>query len=341
VTHAEAQPDAPLSWPAKLAIAAKDIKLAHSVFALPFALLGAFIAFAPLVNSALYVPVPVTPGAPQPSWSPWRWFAGNLALVVVCMVAARTFAMLVNRFVDRRIDAENPRTAKRAFAAGKLRHRDAVIMLAASVSLFTLGTAGFGAFYGNWLPLFAGPFVLAWLAFYSYTKRFTFLCHLVLGVALALSPIAAAGAIGGLPLVAFWPHESFGWFEQVADLYLLAAFVACWVAGFDVIYAMQDETFDRAKGLHSIPARLGTRGAAWISRALHAIGLLCLWRAASVSDPLGLSFALATGLTAGLLVTEHVVLAVRGHAGIPMAFFTLNGVIAIVLGAAGIIDIVM
>lgn len=313
--------DAPLTWPAKLALAAKDIKLAHSVFALPFALLGAFIAMDADVT--------------------WPRVAGNLCMVIVCMVAARTFAMLANRFLDRRVDADNPRTAQRAFAAQKLNHRDAVIMLAASVGVFTLGAAGFGAFQDNWLPLYAGPFVLLWLAFYSYTKRFTFLCHLVLGVALALSPIAAAGAIGGLEQVRFWPHESLGWFGHTADLYLLAAFIACWVAGFDVIYAMQDEAFDRAKGLHSIPARLGTRGAAWVSRGLHTLALACLWFAVSASDRLGLFFAIAVGLTALLLIAEHAVLAIKGHAGIPLAFFTLNGVVAIILGAAGIADILI
>jgi 4-hydroxybenzoate polyprenyltransferase len=296
----------PLSWPAKLAEAARDIKLAHSVFALPFALLGAFLAAS----------------------LEWRTFAGQLVLIVGCMVGARSFAMLANRFVDRRFDAHNPRTARRAFAAGRLSTRDGVVLLIASAAIFEVCASGFWIFYGNPTPTIAGPFVLVWLAFYSYTKRFTALCHLVLGVALALSPIAAAIAVGGADGLS-------------ASVYLLAAFIACWVAGFDVIYAMQDEAFDRERGLRSIPAALGTRGAAWTSRALHAVALTCLVLAGSVSDRLGVFFTIATVLTALLLITEHAVLAKRGHAGIPMAFFTFNGVIAILLGAAGIADVLV
>ncbi|MEM7621654.1 MAG: UbiA-like polyprenyltransferase [Planctomycetota bacterium] len=347
-----------IPWSRKLGIAARDIKLAHSVFAVPFALLGGVLATGLGYGGVLLVPLPSSgAGSDSPglSW-PDSWDRGygslgfKFGLIVVCMVLARTFAMLMNRFLDRRLDAENPRTAGRAFAANTLSHRDAVIMLAASASLFAVATAGFGVFFGNWLPVLAGPVVLGWLAFYSVTKRFTLLCHVVLGIALALSPIAAAGAIGGFEAVAFWPRDvvypggaaqtyAAGWFDSNADVYTIALFVAAWVAGFDVIYAMQDEAFDREKGLHSMPSRLGTAGAAWASRGLHGVAVGAVFAAGVVSDQLGVLYFVGAGLTAALLIAEHAILAVRGHRSIPMVFFTLNGVVAIVLGVAGIADV--
>ena len=296
------------SWPGKIAIAARDIKLAHSVFALPFALLGAFLGAAPGLG--------------------WRRFAGQVGLVVLCMEFARTWAMLANRVIDRRLDAENPRTAGRAFAAGTLAERDGLVMLAGSGLLFIAACAAFLVFFGNAVPLIASAPLLTWLAFYSYTKRFTLLCHLVLGLSLAASPLAAAVAIGGLAGL----EPSVWW---------LAGFVACWVAGFDLIYAMQDEAFDREKGLRSIPAALGARGAAWASRGLHLLAIATLAGTVASDGSLNAIFSIAAAFASALLVAEHVVMAVRGPAGIPMAFFTLNGVVAIVLGAAGIADVLL
>ncbi len=304
-----------LPLPRKLALAASDIKLAHSVFALPFALLAAFLA--------VRVEGPGTV-------VDWGRFAGQLGLIVVCMVAARTWAMLVNRVADRRFDAANPRTAKRAFASGELSPRDGAVLLGGSAGVFVVATGLFGVFYGNWAPAAFSPAILAWLAFYSFTKRFTALCHIVLGVALALSPLAAGVAVAGLG--ALGPHEN------AAALWWLAGMITVWVAGFDVIYALADRDFDRGRGLRSIPAALGWSGAAWVSRGLHVLAIVALVLVWAESASLGGLFLLGVGLTAGLLVTEHAVLAVRRERGLNVAFFTLNGVVSVALGLLGIAD---
>lgn len=295
----------------RLGLAMRDIKLAHSVFALPFAVLGAFMV------------------APRGGAGGIRWatFAGLLTLVVVCMFFARTWAMLVNRVADARLDAANPRTAKRAFAAGDLTARDGGALLALGAGGFLLACAVFGLAYANWWPLALGVPVLVWIGFYSFTKRFTFLCHVFLGGALAASPPAAALAVGGLDALTGPAAPPVWW---------LAGMVLCWVAGFDVIYALQDLDHDRSAGLNSVPARFGWRRAVWISRGLHLAAMACLvlvWRTEPRFQTL---FGAGVGLVGGVLVVEHLVLARRGRAGIPMAFFTLNGVVAGAIGAVGV-----
>lgn len=290
-----------------LALVARDIKLAHSVFALPFALMGVFLA-----------------GVQQ---RPWAQRVTILALVVACMVLARTWAMLVNRLADRRFDAANPRTAGRMVASGLLSSARGWRVAIACASAFMLACAAFWALLGNPWPVMLSLPVLAWIALYSYTKRFTLLCHLFLGGALAVSPLAAAIAVDPARLA------------DTPALWWLAGMVLCWVAGFDVVYALQDIAFDRSAGLRSIPARLGWRGSAWVARALHALALGSLvmaWR----SDPrLGPLFGVAVGGVALLLIVEHAVLARRGERGLEMAFFTLNGLVSLLLGAAGIADL--
>lgn len=316
-----AHPATPL---AKLRAAAADIKLAHSIFALPFAILAAFLA--------------------RPTDAPWSRFAGQLALVVACMVAARTWAMMVNRLVDRDFDKDNPRTARRAIVSGRLSARDARLITAAAAAAFIALCSVFFFAYANIWPLALSIPTLAWIAFYSYTKRFTWLCHVFLGGALAASPLAAAIAVEPSSLA------------HTPALGFIAGMVVLWVAGFDVIYALQDLDFDRARGLFSIPSRLGPGRAIWISRALHAgaFALLVLaWR----SDPRlvsgggggwggvggvgGWLFDAAVALVGLLLITEHAILARRGQAGLDMAFFTVNGVVSCVVGAAGVAAVVM
>lgn len=292
---------------------AADIKLAHSVFALPFAVLAVFLA--------------ARPGGD--GWAGWPTLWGKLSLVVVCMVAARTWAMLVNRLADRDIDAQNQRTSRRVFASGALPVRTGVAALALSALVFAAGAGLFWPLFGNPWPLMLCAPVLAWIGLYSFTKRFTALCHVFLGGALAASPLAAAIAIDPDSLA------------RTPSLWCISGFVLLWVAGFDIIYALQDEEFDRGRGLHSIPAALGWARAVWVSRAMHAgaFALLVLsWR---LEPAFGLVFACAGALVAALLVAEHVVLARRGRAGIPMAFFTLNGVVSCLLGALGSFDVLM
>ncbi|MBX3359874.1 MAG: putative 4-hydroxybenzoate polyprenyltransferase [Phycisphaeraceae bacterium] len=294
-----------------LRAAAADVKLAHSVFALPFAVLGAFLV-APRAGNGVIA---------------WRDFALMLPIVVACMFFARTWAMLFNRIADARIDARNPRTAGRAIPAGRLTPRAAWTLALACCAAFIGSAALFGPLFSNWWPAILSVPVLLWIAFYSLTKRFTALCHIFLGGALAASPLAAALAVGP------------GLLPETPAVWFLSAMVLCWVAGFDIIYALQDLDFDRQAGLHSVPAAVGWRWAAWSSRALHAAALAALvyaWRA----DPrLGTIFGIAVALVAALLIAEHAILAKRGKAGLDMAFFTLNGIVSCLLGIAGIADL--
>lgn len=292
-------------------IVAADTKIAHSVFALPFAALAAFMAAA-------------SDGAID-----WRRFAGQLVLVVLAMVFARTFAMLANRLLDRRIDAANPRTAGRALPSGRLSAGAAVSAMAACAAAFVTVCGAFGAFYGNWWPALLALPVLAWLAAYPLGKRFTAMAHLHLGSALAISPLAAALAI-----------EPSALGTQPA-LWALSAMVLCWVAGFDVIYALQDVEVDRAQGLHSMPSRLGVRRAMWVSRTLHVAAGAALVAAAMLDPRFGVVFAVGVGVVLGLLVFEHLTVARWGTSRMALAFFTLNGLISCVLGLLGVIDVVV
>ncbi len=293
-------------------LALADIKLAHTVFAMPFAVLASFLA--------------LTAGGVTPDWGR---FAGQLALVVLCMIFARTWAMLVNRVADHAIDRDNPRTKKRAMASGRMRVRDGVLLALASAGAFLICCALFWVFFDNPWPTFLGAPTLLWIAFYSYTKRFTFLCHVFLGGALAFSPIAAAIAINPSALT------------STPALWFIAGMVLFWVAGFDVAYALQDLDYDREVGLASIPATFGWKGALWVSRGFHVIAfalLVAAWR----SDPrLTLLFGAAVTLVGALLVYEHTILHRRGIAGLPMAFFTINGVVSCVLGVMGSVDVLI
>ncbi len=289
---------------------ARDIKLAHSIFALPFAILGSFLA--------------------RRADAGWGRFAAQLGLIVVCMVCARTWAMLFNRLADRKIDAANARTARRVFAAGALSAGQGWVTAALAAGLFIGATGLFWVFFGNAWPLALSAPVLAWIAFYSLTKRFTFLCHIFLGGALAASPLAAAIAIN--------PACVLNWPPATPGVFWIAAMVLAWVAGFDVIYALQDIDFDRGAGLSSIPARFGAGGALWISRALHAGALVFLVVAGRSEPRFGWLYWCGVCVVGGLLILEHAILMRRGKAGLDMAFFTVNGVVSCVLGAAGSID---
>jgi len=277
---------------------ARDIKLSHTVFALPFALLATFLAAGGL------------PGWPQ------------LALIVVAMVFARTYAMLCNRYVDRHIDKLNPRTADRALPAGRLTPKQVLTVIIACALGLTAAAAGFGFVDGNWWPLIFAPLVLTWLAAYGLIKRYSLLCHFFLGLALAMSPLAAGLAINPAYLAE-------------PPLWLLAGFVALWVAGFDIIYALQDIEHDQRDGLHSIPAKLGTTGALITSKITHLLALACLMMTHRTEPQLHRFFFAGMALVAVALIFEHHA-ATRGKFN--MAFFTANGVIALTLGALGITD---
>jgi len=292
---------------------AGDIKLAHSIFALPFALLAAVLCGPSRDATA----------------DQWRTFGAKAVLVIVCMVLARTWAMLFNRLVDRGFDAANGRTARRVFASGRLSARTGWVTAMVAAALFVGASGLFGLFFANPWPLMLSVPVLMWIAFYSLTKRFTWMCHLFLGGALATSPIAAAIAVDPTALT------------TVPSLWWLACFVLGWVAGFDIIYALADEEFDRSKGLSSIPARLGTGGAIWASRVLHGAALVFLALAWKSEPRFSWIFGVAFGLVAALLALEHWIVWRRGKAGLDMAFFTVNGIVSCVLGVLGVIDVHM
>ena len=246
--------------------------------------------------------------------------ARTLVLVVVAMVAARSAAMAFNRVADRRIDARNPRTAGRHLVTGALTVRFAVGFTVLCAVVFVACAAAL-----NETALALSPVVLAVCLGYSYLKRVTSAAHFGVGLALGLSPLGAwvAGA-GGL----------------VGDLRVplaLGAAVVLWVAGFDVIYACQDAEVDRREGLKALPARLGVQRALKVAALCHVLCVL-LFAAVGPLAGLGIAWWVAVGLAAALLVVEHAMVAGGDLARVNLAFFTVNGVVALCLGAAGIFD---
>lgn len=285
------------------------VKFPHSVFALPFALLATFLASRAAFRAGDAVHA-------YPS-------LGQILLIVGCMVSARSTAMTFNRIVDAAIDARNPRTAGRAIPAGIMSRAEALGFLAAAVAAFSLCCAGFQWLYGNLYPVLLSVPILAYLCFYSYTKRFTRWSHFVLGSAIALSPPAA--------WIAIHP-DSLGW-----PAIILLASVTLWIGGFDIIYACQDVASDRADGLFSLPARLGPGPALWIARAAHAATVVLL---VALMPAAGLSWLYGIGAAAValLLLIENAMVRANDFSRVNLAFFTVNGIVSLLLGALGIAD---
>jgi 4-hydroxybenzoate polyprenyltransferase len=288
------QPENPL---APLVTFGRMIKFEHTIFALPFALSAAALAAR---GHGLT--------------------AARLAGIVVAMAAARTAAMGFNRIADRHIDAKNPRTARRELPAGSVTLRAAWTLTLASAAVFVAAAALLGP-----LCLELAPVALALLFGYSFTKRFTFLCHLFLGLAIAAGPAGAWIAVRGT----FGPEPA-----------LLMIAVASWIAGFDVLYALADRDFDRGAGLHSIPARFGVAGALGISAALHAVTLAALVVLAPVAH-LGLPYGTGVAIVAALLVYEHAIVRPSDLTRLDAAFFTLNGYVSVVFFAATLADVLL
>ena len=282
--------------PPVLRAIAADIKLAHSVFALPFAVVGMLWAARDRGR------------APD---------AIEVGLILACMVAARTFAMATNRAADAGIDAANPRTAGRAVPAGRVSRRAMATTAVLAAVLTAVFAGGFWLWRNNPWPLLLSPLVLAVLGGYSFTKRFTWACHGVLGVALGLSVPAAVVALHPASLSAPGP-------------WLLALFVAAWVAGFDILYALADAAFDRAHGLTSIPARFGRPNAIWFSRTLHLLSVHALIALLLFGPGLGWPAALAVQVAGAALVVEHWQVARSGQ--LEPRWFLINGFIAIAVG---------
>lgn len=294
------------------------IRFSHTIFALPFALLAAVMAWAAPVGGDAAID--------------FRWV--HLVAIVVCMVGARSAAMAFNRLVDRSIDGENPRTAGRHLPAGKLTVRSVWLFTLVSSLVFFAGNA---MFLPNYLPLVLSVPVLLILLGYSYAKRFTALAHFWLGVALMLAPVCAWIAIRGLIVI-----ESP---EDVAPAMILGLAVLFWVAGFDMIYACQDFEYDREKKLNSVPVMLGIKGALRLAAVCHGVMLVMLVLLPMLSrwcgPDLGLGWVYGTAVVvvAGLLVYEHWIVSEEDLTRVNIAFFNVNSVVSLGLLGAGMIDL--
>jgi len=260
------------------------IKIEHSVFALPFAYTGMVLAAG--------------------GWPGVRPFV----LLTVAMVAMRSFAMTFNRLADLKFDALNPRTKNRPLVTGEISPRDAKLFLAATGLIFILACAGL-----NWLCLVLSPIPLIVGAFYSYTKRFTPLCHFVLGATLGLAPVASW--LGVAP-------------EFTVTAWLFFFGVTFWVAGFDILYSCQDVEFDRAQGLHSLPANAGLPAALALSWFCH-VNTAIFFALAGASAGLGLGWWIVWAITSTILVFKHTLIRADDLSRVNLAFFTLNGIVGV------------
>ena len=278
------------------------IKFSHTIFALPFAMLGFFIGVKQLGTGF-----------------EWQLFI----LVLLCMVFARSAAMAFNRYLDRDIDIQNPRTASREIPAGVISARSALIFVLLNSVLFIATT-----WFINPLCFYLSPLALLIILGYSYTKRITSLCHFVLGMGLALAPIGAYLAVGG-------------GFDLIPLLYSFA--VLFWVSGFDIIYSLQDEEFDKSLNLKSIPTYLGKKNAMQLSNVLHLICAILIVLASyflsESFDEFGWILWLGTAIFIGLLIYQHRLVKHDDLSRINLAFFTTNGIASLVFGLLVILDI--
>ncbi len=278
------------------------VKFSHTVFALPFSLVGFFLAVCHPSYSFSYV---------------------KLALVLGCMITARNAAMAFNRYADRKIDALNPRTKKREIPAGILSPSGVVVFIWMNIILFCVC-----CYFLNTLCLLLSPIALIIILGYSYTKRFTWMCHLILGLGLALAPIGSYLAVTGQ-------------FDIIPVLY--GGAVLTWVAGFDIIYALQDRAFDEHADLYSIPQAIGVDNALRISVLLHLVtgSLLCLagWFIVDLYPKLDWIHWIGLGIFLVMLVYQHMIVSSKDQSKINMAFFTTNGLASVVFGALMILDL--
>ncbi len=270
------------------------IKFEHTVFALPFAFTGALLALDGL-----------------PTWRQAFW-------IVVAMVGARSAAMGFNRWADRKIDAENPRTRTRALPLGLVTPAQVLVFIIVSSAVLVLAASML-----NPLSFYLSPLALAIVFFYSYTKRFTFLAHAFLGLAISGAPMGAWIAVTGR-------------FELPA--LVLGVAVLFWLLGFDILYALQDIEFDRAAGLHSIPQRFGVRTSLWISRVSHLATMAALF-ALSYLLPVGLPYLTGILIAFGLIVYEHSLVKENDLSKLDFAFFNMNGWISVTIFVFTLLDV--
>jgi 4-hydroxybenzoate polyprenyltransferase len=293
----------PASLAGKLRLFAGDIKIHHTVFAMPWAILSAVLA--------------------------GRTFAGSLTtgkvfLVILCMVTARTVAMAANRIFDAELDAKNPRTARRALPSGALSRGFVATLLGLCCGGFIAASAAFEFFYHNPWPVALSVAVLIYLCAYPLMKRFTRLCHYYLGIALALAPVCAWVAVVGR---IDWPPV------------VMFVIVAAWTAGFDIIYACQDYASDVVTGVVSVPAKMGISGALWVSRATHLLAAAMLIVLGHIVPQFRNFYFLGASLAIGLLIIEQSLVRPNDLSKVNLSFFTINGIISVVLATLGIVDL--
>lgn len=305
------------------------IKFEHTIFALPFALIGA------IVGSFVYHPDLVAmaftnyeafqianPDARGPFFidpSPWPSLS-QLFWITLAMVGARSAAMALNRLIDQVIDAKNPRTSTRAIPAGLLGVKEVYLFVIGSFALLFLS-----AYMLNPLAVKLLPIAVFFLVIYSYTKRFTWACHFVLGIAIGLAPLGGwVGTTGTL----HW---------EAVVLFLA---VALWTAGFDIIYATQDVEFDRKAKLYSIPSYFGIKKALLISRACHTLTLIFLFALYFIT-PLGWIYLLGCVVATGILLYEHSLVKHDDLSKVDMAFFAMNGILSVILFIFTIGDLIL
>ncbi|WP_054957126.1 UbiA-like polyprenyltransferase [Paenibacillus dakarensis] len=284
----------------KIGVYLEMIKVEHTLFALPFALMGA------LVGS-------VVEFDHLPSW-------GDIGWILLAMFGARSAAFGLNRLTDQYIDAKNPRTVGRAIPAGLLKPLEVVLFIILSFGVFFWATAELDPFAFRLLPI-----AVFMLVFYSYTKRFTWLCHVVLGLTTALAPLGGWVAVTGQV-------------DYKAIIFYIA--LAFWTAGFDVIYACQDLDFDSKEGLYSIPSRFGLQKALWFARGFHvitAVGFIILF----LVTPLSWWYLIGMIIACGILFYQHYILSPKDMTRLQTAFFTMNSTLSIVLFVFTLIDLVV
>jgi 4-hydroxybenzoate polyprenyltransferase len=280
------------------------VKFSHTIFAMPFAFIGFVLGLQYLHANQL----PIEHGFLK------------LFLVLVCMVSARSTAMAFNRYLDRHFDKLNPRTAIREIPAGIIKAEKALVFIIVNASIFVAAT-----FFINDICFYLSPVALFVILFYSYTKRFTYLCHLVLGVGLSLAPIGAYLAVTG----------------SFALLPLLFSFaVIFWVSGFDIIYALQDIDFDKSQSLYSIPSYWGLHKALNIARVLHVFSASFIIAAFFIGS---FHFIYLGGLAVfvGMLLYQHSIVKPNDLSKVNIAFMTANGIASIVFSVFVIADVVV
>ena len=295
------------------------IKFSHTIFAMPFALIGFFLGITTLSKIPF---VYYDSSLVNSNWNKISLYIQHdwylFILVILCMVFARSAAMAFNRYLDRKFDAKNPRTAVREIPAGIISPKNALAFTIVSCLLFIACT-----YFINSICFYLSPVALFVILFYSYTKRFTALCHLVLGLGLSLAPIGAYLAVTGV-------------FALLPVLFSIA--VICWVSGFDIIYALQDEAFDKENQLYSIPSVLGKGKALMVSTLLH-IGSAAAVIAAGFYGHFGVYYWLGILVFVGMLIYQHSIVKPNDLSKVNIAFMTANGIASVVFAAFVLLDL--